>query len=315
MKTRKQRGGIKCRDPTSWTPIPYDSNSCWLDTFLIAFLHYPIDYIDQLLEDAKESIRLMMNIPQNKNAIGALQRQEKILLRMLKIRSRLRSTYTNSIQESALKTMRNNIRNTLATCPGGKKFSSGKMSSTGEIFKFIADMFAFPPTMKYLQVIGNTVEDIVTNQIEITGMELLQTKTKTLDLSEMLTKPHIIYDNIRRHFQQFGPIIPIEIERSLYTSGIITTPIILNEILTLPTSPRTYALYQLVSVICNVGDHYVAYVACDENDHWLFFNDLLSEKTRISSVGKIENWWTTAIPGYRSTTPATHATWLLYVKF
>ena len=221
--------------------------------------------------------------------------------------------------------MRNTIRNTLATCPRGEKFSSGKMSSTGEIFTFIANMFAFQPTIKYLQVNGNTVEDIPTNQIEITGMELQNMERQNmhnLNLSEMLTKPHIIYDTIRRHFQQFGPIVPIEIERSLDESRMITTPIVLNEMLTLPTSHRTYALYQLVSVICNVGGHYVAYVACDEDDHWLFFNDLKPENNRIRSAGKIEDWWTKDIigyekktPGYGKKTPATHATWLLYVKF
>ena len=80
-QSRRQRGGIKCRDSTSWTPIPYESNSCWLDTFLIAFLHYPVDYIDQLLDDAKGSIDLMMRIPQNKEAIVALKRHEKHLVK------------------------------------------------------------------------------------------------------------------------------------------------------------------------------------------------------------------------------------------
>jgi hypothetical protein len=302
---RVQRGGIKCDEPTTWAPISYSSNSCWLDTFLLAFLHHPNTAIDTYLSDASEHIET--------------NQHDIILQRLLKIRSRLRGVFSESINGRALAKVRENIRTALSTCPTGDIFAKGKMSSTGEIFNYLSTIFKFPNTIRYAekQAKSNQKEGAI-NYISLSGFDIMN--ISEIILSNILTKVKKHLDerhperSIVMQYKRFGDIVPINIERDDYEGGIITTPVKLEEYIGLKTASNIVSTYRLVSVICNVGGHFISYLACDNDDTWVFYNDLNEKSKRIINVGNIDSWWGKEIPDFSDRYPVTHSTWFLYIK-
>lgn len=312
---RKQRGGIKCNEPTTWTPFSYSNNSCWLDTFLLAFLHHPNDAIDEYLSNASKHIETMKSHINNSTQLHIIEQHEKILQRLLKIRTRLRKTFSTPAAGQALAKIRENIRDALSTCPTGIKFTKGEMSSTAEIFEFLTDIFDFPRTIQYHEEQGDSPQkDGYMHSITLSGFDI--TNIGEIVLSDILTKVQRYPEQrIIRQYKRFGNIVPINIERDDFKGGIIQTPVEPQEYITLKTSANTDDFYRLVSIICNTGAHFVTYIACDATDSWLFYNDLPKEPSkRIIDVGNIDSWWGTEIPGYSDRYPATHSSWLLYVK-
>jgi len=319
-KTRRvQRGGIKCDEPTTWTPFSYSSNSCWLDTFLLGFLHHPNAAIDKYLSNASEHIETMKPHINNSTNLNAIKQHEIILQRLLKIRTRLRQTFNTPATGQALAKIRENIRTALSTCPTGIKFTKGEMSSTAEIFEFLTDILDLPRTIRYAEKHGNSPQkDGYMYSITLSGFDIMN--MGEIVLSDILTKVKKHLDerhperSIKMQYKRFGDIVPINIERDDYAGGVIQTPIIPEEYISLKTSANTYDSYRLVSVICNVGAHFVTYIACDATDSWLFYNDLNLPSERIEDVGSLADWWGNEIPGYNNKYPPTHSTWLLYVK-
>ncbi len=314
-KTRRvQHGGIKCDEPTTWTPFSYSSNSCWLDTFLLAFLHHSNAAIDKYLSNAHIHIETMKSVAQNSSQLNIIKQHEIILQRLLKIRTRLRQTFNTPATGQALAKIRENIRTALSTCPTGIKFTKGEMSSTAEIFEFLTDILDLPRTIRYAEQQGNSPQkDGYMHSITLSGFDIMN--MGEIVLSKILKKVRRYPEQrIIRQYKRFGDIVPINIERDDYTGGIIQTPIIPEEYISLKTASNTYDSYRLVSIICNVGAHFVTYVACDATDSWLFYNDLNSPSERIEDVGSLADWWGNEIPGYSNKYPPTHSTWLLYVK-
>ncbi len=320
-KTRRvQRGGIKCDEPTTWTPFKYDDNSCWLDTFLLAFLHHPNAAIDAYLLDAKDNINTMKSIINYPEELYIIKRRKTILKRLLKIRDRLRKTFSEAISEKALEKIREEIRDALSQCPKGDIFEKGEMSSTAEIFDFLTNILNLPRTIQYIEKQGN-LPNIVRSihSITLTGFDGIMAMEE-IDISGILTqvKTHIDERYPERsttmQYKSFGDIVPINIERDDYEGGIIKTPVKLEKYIKLKTDYNIDSTYKLVSVICNIGAHFVTYIACDSNDSWLFYNDLNKESKRIINVGNIDSWWNKKIPGSSTKTPNKYTTWLLYVK-
>jgi hypothetical protein len=316
---RKQRGGIKCNEPTTWTPFSYSDNSCWLDTFLLAFLHHPSEVIDEYLSHASEHIETMKPHINNSTNLNAIKQHEIILQRLLKIRTRLRQTFNTPATGQALARIRENIRTALSTCPTGIKFEKGKMSSTAEIFEFLTDILDLPRTIRYVEKQGNSPQkDGYMHSITLSGFDIRN--MGEILLSNILTKVKKHIDerhperSIKMQYKRFGDIVPINIERDDYQGGVIQTPVIPEEYISLKTSANAYDSYRLVSITCNVGAHFVTYIACDATESWLFYNDLNPPSERIQDVGHLADWWGNEIPGYRDKYPPTHSTWLLYVK-
>lgn len=337
---RKQHGGIKCNEPTTWIPFKWYENSCWLDTFILAFLHHPNKSINDYLLSANENIQIMKNSTNNSSQLKTIKYYEKILHKLLKIRKRLRERFDEPASSQAITKIREDIRDTLSKCPKGSKFKKGETSSIGEIFDFLADMFSFPRSIQYTEYIGNSINESNTNSITITGfdiqeMKIMNSMSNIKNIKNMKTIDTIVIQdilkkfcnypeqNIIRQYTHFGDLIPINIERDDYAGGIIQTPIELEEYITLNSTDDIEENYRLVSVICNTGGHYVAYLACDtdiinndsrETTSWLFYNDLQSHDKRIIKKGKLASWWEKEIPGYKNRYPISHATWLLYIK-
>lgn len=311
---KKQHGGIKCSEPTTWTPFSYSSNSCWLDTFLLAFLHYPTTAIDTYLSNATEHIETMKNSATNSSQLNIIKQHEIILQRLLKIRKRLRESFDTPATGQALAKIREDIRSALSTCPKGAIFKKGEMSSTAEIFEFLTDILDLPRTIRYAEKQGDSPQtDGYTHSITLSGFDIMN--MGEIVLSKILTKVQKYPEqHIVRQYKRFSDIVPINIERDDFEGGIIQTPIIPEEYISLKTSANTYDSYRLVSIICNVGAHFVTYIACEEDESWLFYNDLNSSSDRIKNVGSLADWWGNEIPGYSDKYPPTHSTWLLYVK-
>lgn len=311
---KKQYGGIKCYEPTTWTPFSYSDNSCWLDTFLLSFLHYPSKAIDTYLTNATEHIETMKSIVHNSSQLHIIRQHDTILQRLIKIRTRLREKFDTPATGQALAKIRENIRTALSTCPTGGIFIKGAVSSTAEIFDFLTDIFGFPRSIRYAEKQeGHPQMEDTTHSITLTGFDIMN--MEEIVLSRILTKPQRYPDqHMVRQYKRFGEIVPINIERDDFEGGMIKTQIESEEFISLKTAKNTEESYRLVSIICNTGRHFVTYIACDEDDSWLFYNDLNQPKDRIISAGTLSHLWGNEIPGYKHKYPGTHATWLLYVK-
>lgn len=311
---RKQYGGIKCSEPATWTPFSYSDNSCWLDTFLLAFLHYPSEAIDDYLSNATEHIETMKSIVHNSSQLQIIRQHDTILQRLIKIRKRLREIFDTPATGPALAKIRENIRTALSTCPTGAKFTKGQISSTAEIFEFLTDILDLPRSIRYAEKQDDFPQtDGYAHSITLSGFDIMN--MSEIVLSTILTKVQRYPEQrMVRQYKRFSDIIPINIERDNFEGGMIPTPLEPEEFISLKISKNTQESYRLVSIICNTGGHFVSYIVCDEDDSWLFYNDLNEPKRRITNLGTLADWWGNEIPGYKDRYPATYATWLLYVK-
>jgi hypothetical protein len=324
QKTRKQqRGGLKCTEPATWTPFKWSANSCWLDSFLLGLLHHSNKQIDSIIDTALDTINEQINVAKeyNTDSLPLLKRKRLIAEKMQYLRAHLRNAFEESFNtrntETDLSKLREDIRTSLTSCPGGTIFKKGRFSSISEIWQFIVGLLSIPETIRYMekQPALDQMEGSAT-YIAFSGFDLVD--RSELNIYEYLTK---VQRQTQRTFQykRFGELVPIDIERMAGDSAngldIITTPIILTEYMSLKTKSSIQSEYRLVTVICNTGGHYVSYIACDDTDQWMFYNDMIrSEEDRIIPVGAFDDWWSTPIPGTEDKSPSEYATWLLYIK-
>jgi rubrerythrin len=317
-KISRQRGGVHCENKNAMSFFTWDENSCYLDTFLVGWLHYAgADFIDtvEALESAEGD-----------------QNKKNLLNHIKEIIQSLSQFPENPVADPVKKIteIRNKFRNNLQACPTIRQ-QFGNLTDTHdtiEMFEALTDMLHINDVQiynRYVPFLGyspENIQKIKDNNPQRTNFNTLETLeqgtilyknyphperedsiTHTNIIKLGITSPEQVvpgdiidkeleeefdtidihkYINKRNYFGTEHGILPIGIDRLVGGGGGNYSPLTFEREITMQDGH-----YELVSIICHVPGHYVGYYKCRDTDEWIFYDDLgVSNKAVLKGGGK-----------------------------
>jgi hypothetical protein len=311
---KTMKGGVACQ---SATLFKYKTNSCYLDTILIGWLHFADADLRGALEvlavasegNKKDLIQKLIEIYDSLKLYGPGPAKDITKLRE-QFRNKLQQCedFTVLMPEPNLKHTQaaDEIFTNLSAYIGinNIKINQNYIGFRGYTEEEKNNLMLQNPDRNRNQI--NTFNPDIPEQpprestIENISIIILKPAEGILSPQELISRPlesrrddkgddyYIVKQTIVGTV--YG-ILPISVERRIFDSNNdtlrIDTEINLESYIKLDDDDELYAL---VSIICFVSnpDHYVAYYKCDEGDNWIFYDDLGIDLNKMTGGAKCE---------------------------